>query len=220
MKDQWIPFDCSLPESVALQFAAYLKSVKQAAISWGHLKNERDGKSLAEVETKLDLLYNQEGGYLSEESRVKLKDLEFLRRKLPDEKKEVWRLKSQALWFEKGDENTKKIHLFANHRKNSNTMWKVEKADGTLDTSLEEIDKAGMDHFKSCYKADGRATIMEVTKITSYFPRFVEDEDNTSLLEEVTKEELQSVLHSFQKDKIPRQSNFIKCSMTYWKKSC
>ena len=35
------------------------------------------------------------------------------------------------------------------------------------------------------------------------FPRFVEDEDNRTLMEEVTEEEVKEVLHSFQKDKIP-----------------
>jgi hypothetical protein len=35
------------------------------------------------------------------------------------------------------------------------------------------------------------------------FPRFVEEEDNRTLMEEVIEEELKEVLHSFQKDKIP-----------------
>ena len=35
------------------------------------------------------------------------------------------------------------------------------------------------------------------------FLRFVEEEDNHSLMEEVTEEELKEALHSFQKDKSP-----------------
>jgi hypothetical protein len=35
------------------------------------------------------------------------------------------------------------------------------------------------------------------------FPRFVEEEDNRTLMEDVTEEELKEVLHSFQKDKSP-----------------
>jgi len=33
------------------------------------------------------------------------------------------------------------------------------------------------------------------------FPRFVDEEDNIILMEEVSEEELKEVLHSFQKDK-------------------
>jgi hypothetical protein len=36
-----------------------------------------------------------------------------------------------------------------------------------------------------------------------FFPRFVEEEDNKTLMEEVSEEELKEVLHSFQKDKSP-----------------
>jgi hypothetical protein len=36
------------------------------------------------------------------------------------------------------------------------------------------------------------------------FTRFVDDEDNRELVEEVSKEELKEVLHNFQKEKIPR----------------
>eukprot|EP01018_Ginkgo_biloba_P003770 Gb_15008 [translate_table: standard] len=39
--------------------------------------------------------------------------------------------------------------------------------------------------------------------MTSFFPSLVSEEDNASLLEEVSKDELQTVLHSFQKGKSP-----------------
>ena len=40
-------------------------------------------------------------------------------------------------------------------------------------------------------------------RITQVFPRFVGEEENLSLMEEVTKEELKLALQSFQKDKSP-----------------
>jgi hypothetical protein len=40
-----------------------------------------------------------------------------------DDKEVAWRLKSRALWLEKGDhENTKYFHHDAMHRKNVNTI--------------------------------------------------------------------------------------------------
>jgi hypothetical protein len=35
------------------------------------------------------------------------------------------------------------------------------------------------------------------------FPRFLEEEDNITLMEEVTEDELKGILHNFQKDKSP-----------------
>jgi len=83
VKAQWVPFDGTMRESAAIQFAAILKKVKQAAITWAHMKKERDKKNLIEVEAKFDLLYNSErGGYLNEESKAEVQSLEQLRRKL------------------------------------------------------------------------------------------------------------------------------------------
>lgn len=43
----------------------------------------------------------------------------------------------------------------------------------------------------------------EIIQLAHLFPRFVEEEDNASLLEEVSLEQLKEVLHSFQHDKSP-----------------
>jgi hypothetical protein len=44
-----------------------------------------------------------------------------------DEKDVAWRLKSRALWLAKGDGNSKFLQQYANHRKNTNTTWKVNR---------------------------------------------------------------------------------------------
>lgn len=66
-----------------------------------------------------------------------------------------------------------------------------------------------MDHFKNNYRAKDRATIIEVVKMTSFFPIFVNEVDNEILLEDVSKEELQTILHTFQKDKSPRIDGWL-----------
>ena len=35
------------------------------------------------------------------------------------------------------------------------------------------------------------------------FPRFIEEEENAEIMEEISEEKLKEVLHSFQKDKSP-----------------
>jgi hypothetical protein len=56
-------------------------------------------------------------------------------------------------------------------------------------SSVEELSRDGVDHFNGFFKEDNRATIAEVIKMATLF--------SSSLvsLEEVSKEELQAVLH-------------------------
>jgi hypothetical protein len=67
---------------------------------------------------------------------------------------------------------------------------KVEKANGFVATSFEEIYEVVVDNFKSCFSANERANIVEVIKMTYHFHGFVEEEDNLTLLEEFSKEAL------------------------------
>jgi hypothetical protein len=57
--------------------------------------------------------------------------------------------------------------------------------------------------FQSLFKANSRATIAIVIRLSSYFPRFVNPKDNQALMVEVCKEELLRTLQSFQKYKSP-----------------
>jgi hypothetical protein len=51
-----------------------------------------------------------------------------------------------------------------------------------------------------CKKPD-RENIAETMKLTSFFPIFVLEDNNQILMEEVSKDELQSILAFFKKDK-------------------
>jgi hypothetical protein len=62
--------------------------------------------------------------------------------------------------------------------------------------------KLGTSHFHNLLKHMEEFQLMSIV-IGPFFPRFVDEEDNRALMEEVTEDELKEVLHSFQKDKIP-----------------
>ena len=119
------------------------------------------------------------------------------------EKEETWRLKSRATWLECGDNNTKFLHAYARGRKASNTIWSLLDDHGSLHDTFEGMASTGVEHFKSLFKALAQVSIAEVIRTAQLFPRFVEEDDNLSLMEEVTKGELKEVLQSFQKDKSP-----------------
>jgi hypothetical protein len=65
-----------------------------------------------------------------------------------------------------------------------------------------------VEHFSEIYKEESRVTIVEVVRMTSFFPNFVSEEDNNRLMEEVSKDELGEALHSLQKDKSPNLDGY------------
>ena len=70
------------------------------------------------------------------------------------EHRDSWRLKSRALRLRKGNGNTKYFHQFTNHQKSMNTIWKVQKNNGDLVASFEDIAKTGVDHFSEIYREE------------------------------------------------------------------
>jgi hypothetical protein len=204
IKEHWIPFRQDLTHSTAFQFTENLRRIKEKVKPWAFQKRKLEDKELKEIEFELKRFSEDEGDLLSTtESKFRLLQLEKKRIKLLKEKEETWRLKSRAIWLESGDENTKFFQAYAKGRKNVNTIWHLKDQDKNLETSFEGMSTQGKNYFQNLFKADSQATIEEVVKVAQYFPRFVEEEENHYLMEEVTEKELLEVLHSFQKDKSP-----------------
>jgi hypothetical protein len=111
-------------------------------------------------------------------------------------------MRTKSIWLQVGDENTKLFHHFANGRKLSNTIWSIDRLDGSKASSFEDIAKEGTTHFKSLLKVDPGANIDSIIRVLNLFPRFISPEENTRLVEEISMKELKKTLHKFQKDKI------------------
>jgi hypothetical protein len=110
---------------------------------------------------------------------------------------------SRALWLQARDENKKnKIHHFANHREQHNTIWSIHKNDGSMAISFEDISKEGSSHFEALFKADPNVNIGTIIRVVGIFPRFISPMENQKLMEEITLEELEKNIHAFQKEKI------------------
>jgi hypothetical protein len=170
----------------------------------GKGQKKKDDRLLKEVEEGLETLYNSEGfGYLTKTHKLEAKQLEEKKRNILLEKEKEWRLKSRAIWLQAGDENSKFFHRYANGRKNINFVWKIDKGNNRWETNFKDIADEGVNYFSNLFKEDSRATIVEVIRLSNYFPNFVNNEDNLDLMKEVGKDELLQTLQSFQRDKIP-----------------
>ena len=67
--------------------------------------------------------------------------------------------------------------------------------------TFDGMARLGVEHFKNLFKEHAQMSIAEVIRTAQLFLRFVEEDDNVVLMEEVTEGELKEVLHSFQKEK-------------------
>jgi hypothetical protein len=101
------------------------------------------------------------------------------------------------------DENTIFSQAYAKGRKMTHTIWSIKDDSGRLCLSFEEMAQQGVSHFKTLFKENQRVSIDAIIQLALFFPRFVEEEYNKSLMEEVYMEELKEVPFSFQKYKSP-----------------
>ena len=83
-----------------------------------------------------------------------------------------------------------------------NTIQEIEREDGRRVTSFHENFYVGASYFKRVYQEHDNLNIVDIIKLSYFFPMFIEDEKNEELIVVISKEELNSILDSFQKDKI------------------
>eukprot|EP01018_Ginkgo_biloba_P028285 Gb_00400 [translate_table: standard] len=148
-------------------------------------------------------IWGDKYGIFQDEVKSRLLTPEKKKTKLLEWREVEWILKCRALWIEKGDENTIFFHNYAKYRKRVNSIWEMQKEEGETVRSFPDLAPMGVNHFKSIYKELERANIAEILKLTSFFPSFLSEEDNELMMEEVSKEELKTVIASFKKDKSP-----------------
>lgn len=84
------------------------------------------------------------------------------------------------------------------------TIWPLRDHNGQVASTFSSRTYLGTHIFKNIFKAQDKATIVNVIHTTLHFPLFIDDEGKKLLMFEVLEDELKKILHSFQKDKSPR----------------
>lgn len=85
----------------------------------------------------------------NDEERVLLNSSEDRKNELLDTKELVWRLKSRAMWLDKGDNNTELFHVCTNFRKFVNTAWEMGLLDGSKLYSFKNISSDENTYFQN-----------------------------------------------------------------------
>jgi hypothetical protein len=62
---------------------------------------------------------------------------------------------------------------------------------GYIISSFKDLVRVGVNDFIGLFKEDSRAIIVEVVKMETFFCRFIFKDDNVSLIEAISKEDLQ-----------------------------
>eukprot|EP00253_Pinus_taeda_P010711 PITA_10711 len=175
-RDTWRHSGSTQLGNKGAQFWDNLRRLKKATIEWAKARKKAQNEKLSLIDANLKILL---------------------------EKEEEWRQKSRAIWLKAGDENTKFFHNYAKGRKSVNTIWKLKDQNGREASSFEDLSRMGKAHFQNLFTAQGGITLAEIIRTAQCFPRFVEEEEAGSLMEVVSKEEVEHVIKSMAKDKSP-----------------
>eukprot|EP00253_Pinus_taeda_P023384 PITA_23384 len=179
-KETWTHPDGSSQEGKGLQFMENLKKLKKATIEWAKSRRKRQKEDLIHINEEIQRMECTEtDGYKSQESKEKILLLEKQRDQILLAKEEEWRLKSRAIWL------------------------KLNNEEGGEANTFEELSTLGRNRFQNLFADQGEINLTEIIRTAQCFPRYVEDEEAESLMNEVSKEEVESVIKSMEKDKSP-----------------
>ena len=200
----WQHYRPTLDEDPGRVINENLLRLKTLTIQWVRNKKKQEREALHNIEVKIGSLNNGDLlGYSNEEARAQLFALEAEKAKLLKQKEEDWRLKSQAIWIQAGDENTKFFQQHANGRKAANTIWELTDRNGFTASTHDQLSVLGSRHFTNLYRASANINLPEILCITQNFKLFVEQEQQDDLNSPVTMGELEGVLKWFKRDKSP-----------------
>eukprot|EP00253_Pinus_taeda_P001568 PITA_01568 len=203
-QETWIHAARGSQENKGFLFMENLKRLKKATILWAKDRKLKQNEEITKISEELQKLESiEEDGYATLESKKKIVDLEKHKNQILLAKEEEWRLKSRAIWLKAGEENTSFFHNYAKGRKSANTIWQLLTEEGREAKTFEALSSLGVNHFKSLFKDNGEITIAEVIQTAQSFHRYVEEEEADSLMEPVSKEEVEGVIKSMAKEKSP-----------------
>ena len=77
------------------------------------------------------------------------------------------------------------------------TVWELQSLEGKKFHGFKNLAELEVYHFSNIYKKPERVTIVGIVKVCSFYPKLISLEDNETMFEEVSLDELLEVRYSF-----------------------
>lgn len=84
----------------------------------------------------------------------------------------------------------------------SNTVWSLKDVEGREVSNFDGLANLRKNHFEILFHVPNETYTTGIITTTIIFPRFVQEEESSSIMEELSDGELKSILYNFQNDKI------------------
>jgi hypothetical protein len=139
---------------------------------------------LVNLETDIEqLLFKIVESPLSLEEERHLGELETNRNNFLHREEEAWRIRSRVTWIKSGDSNTKIFHKMASFNRNRKHVWEIINGNGDTITDQKAIKEEVVNYFKHFYKEKERTNYNDLVRISSLYPRMVNEEEAESLFQ-------------------------------------
>ncbi|CAA0822417.1 Unknown protein, partial [Striga hermonthica] len=174
-----------------------IKATRVALLKWSRSFKTATAKDIERLTTEMAGLREQGGKRNWERWSILKKQLDEAYKS----EELFWKQKFRVLWLKEGDKNTKFFHAFTLQRRKQNAISGLVKEDQTVCTTREDITDCLTGFYQSLFTTEGS---VDVGNILSYIPSTITEEQNDTLVAQVTEEEIKSALFNMHPDKAPR----------------
>ena len=119
-----------------------------------------------------------------------------------------WRQRAKERWLKMGDRNSKFFHAYASQRRRASLITNICDEEGNNFTAPNEVEEAFVKYFQKIFTSSGPVGVE--TCLYNLTGR-VTQEMNFKLLQEFTRDEIQSALHQMGPLKSPSPNGLPAC---------
>jgi hypothetical protein len=204
VRNTWHSMANWLDSSPILLLCTKLRNLKKAVVHWQSDKKKQLHTKLLLIEQKMSEVFEKFPSQVFSQGDLNLlRSLKQRKDKILEMEESTWRLRSRAIWIEKGDKNTKFFHKYATHRRSQNTIWDISDEEGCTKSTDNDIKEITYKHFKSQFKEIGAEDTYNQIKVIKEVPRFFNDVESDEIGKPVTLKEVEEVVSKMPRDKSP-----------------
>jgi len=177
-----------------------LQALKLEDQKWERIKKRTMIKDLPDIKEELERLGKiLDNGNTSPDLINNIKDMEEKRRKIQHIQEVTQHYKSGALSLKQGENNTKKIHRYANYTSNINSIWHNRDSNGNMAQYTSNIQKEVVSFFETLYRVRGGTQIEDQIWGLDSYPTMFDPAKNQKLYKPIDFEEIHNILKYLQK---------------------